>query len=676
MNSNNEIWLTLRDVANIMDVCRRNIQKSLSKYSYKTIAGNGGKQYLILLTSLPNEAQEKYYRLTGNIEEEIKDIDQAENDSIIYSELTGWQKNFVDRYLPLIKTSEGLKGKELKDFLAIYDARGLSYGNFMKVKKAYKENGIEGLIPDWGKNVGSCKINEADFEYFKQLYLKEGGPSLMSCWYGTRGFAIKNDDGIVPDEYPSPVTFLRKLRTECPAGAIFLARNGQKRYNKKFSSFISRRYDEIAAGAVWVSDHRQLDQAVIDILPEDPATDIKRYLSYYGTNHQGKKNKPVFPWITVWRDFKTGKWLGWDIYPDSPNSDHIFQAFYNAANKFGIPEQILIDNGKDYRSKDFAGGRNAYKLQLDEKKIDSMMNLLNITVHYAKPYNAQAKPIERDFKIWKEWMDKQLPGYRGGNVVERPEKLLQEIHQNKLMDVEELKKAAEYFIAEILHKYPGKGKNLNGMSRDEAFYKEFKGLNKVTPEALKLFCMRTSQVLTIGRNGLTINRNYNLYYWGEWMQGRKGIKVYMRRDPEKYQEAWCFNVADDQYLGKAYLNAWDSPALVNDDLSKQQLAGLIKARNQELKIMESYLPTANIEPQEILHNMALGLASTKTEPELKENKIILNTVMDGVNKIAKEMEKTGTYASIPAVQAPAKKKIFLFESEKRAAENSSSSDII
>ena len=46
---------------------------------------------------------------------------------------------------------------------------------------------------------------------------------------------------------------------------------------------------------------------------------------------------------------------------------------------------------------------------------------LNVKVHFALPYNAQTKPIERDFLKIKELLSKHCVGYRGGNVVERPE---------------------------------------------------------------------------------------------------------------------------------------------------------------------------------------------------------------------------------------------------------------
>lgn len=61
-----------------------------------------------------------------------------------------------------------------------------------------------------------------------------------------------------------------------------------------------------------------------------------------------------------------------------------------------------------------------------------MLAELNIEVHFALPYNAQTKPVERDFLKIKEILSKHFIGYRGGNIVERPQKLAKEIKSEKL----------------------------------------------------------------------------------------------------------------------------------------------------------------------------------------------------------------------------------------------------
>ena len=170
---------------------------------------------------------------------------------------------------------------------------------------------------------------------------------------------------------------MRKLHRDIPQRSICLARKGPTYWNRRFGVYIERDYSSIKCGKVWVSDHAQIDIACFD-----------------------ENGNVVFPWVTAWRDYKSGKWLGWLLQTGSPNSDHIFQTFYYAVEKYGLPEDVIIDNGKDYRCKDFAGGRRQIRIETDKARTTSMLDELNVCVNFALPYNAQTKPIERDFLLF------------------------------------------------------------------------------------------------------------------------------------------------------------------------------------------------------------------------------------------------------------------------------------
>ncbi len=118
-------------------------------------------------------------------------------------------------------------------------------------------------------------------------------------------------DRYIPNDKPKRKTFYKKI----PYNKILeCITNGTKHCNKekkfktgkKEGSYIPRDYLKIKAGSCWVSDHAQIDVAV----------------DFNGTTY--------FPWVTVFRDVKTSKWLGWFLHLDAPNSDHIFQTFYYA----------------------------------------------------------------------------------------------------------------------------------------------------------------------------------------------------------------------------------------------------------------------------------------------------------------------------------------------------------
>ena len=378
------------------------------------------------------------------------------------------------------------------------------------------------------------------------------------------------------------MAFKRRLDKEIPEQSIYLARNGQAAWNRKYNNYIDRDYSTITCNQVWVSDHAQIDVACYD-----------------------EKNKVVFPWVTVWRDYKSGKWLGWILQTGNPNYDLIFQSFYYAVEEFGLPKDVIIDNGKDYRSKDFAGGRKPcvksgrralsktlspqpidsdvrvsegnstgakgrknFKIETNKNKTSAMLKELNVNVHFALPYNAQTKPVERDFLKIKELLSKHCVGYRGGNVVERPEKLAKEIKDGKIMKFEDFKEIFDKTIINILNKKPSNGKNLNGKCPDELFYEEFKEKITTSKDALKLFCSRTSNTYTIGKNGVKDSKLQTTYR-SDWMINKKGTKVYLRRDIKNYKVAWVFNAENDEFIGKA--EAFKSVAALHaDEISKDE----------------------------------------------------------------------------------------------------------
>lgn len=160
--------------------------------------------------------------------------------------------------------------------------------------------------------------------------------------------------GISRYEFPCHATFKRRLEREVPEQSIYLARYGESAWNRKYGNYIDRDYSTVICGEAWVSDHAQIDVACL--------------------NSDGSV---VFPWVTAWRDYKSGKWLGWILQCGHPNSDHIFQSFYYAVEKYGLPKDVIIDNGKDYRSKDFAGGRK-FKIEADEFKTTCMLEELSV----------------------------------------------------------------------------------------------------------------------------------------------------------------------------------------------------------------------------------------------------------------------------------------------------------
>ena len=501
---------------------------------------------------------------------------------LLYRQLPDYARRQVDKYLPLIKETVGMTSAETKKAISEWNKENPKLATTSRslrhAKKRYRERGIEGLAARHGHGAGRTIVKKEWLEYFKSLYLKEGAPSAHSCWLITRGkFSAEKS-------FPVFRTFVYQLRRRMPEESIYFARHGEGAWNRKYGMYIERDYSNIRCGEVWVSDHAQVDVAV-----------------------SGADCKVHFPWVTAWRDYKSGKWLGWLIHFESPNSDHIFQSFYYACRDSGIPKHVYIDNGKDYRSKDFAGGRKkAVKISVDEQSTRSICGMLDISVHFCLPYNAQAKNIERDFLKVKEHFSKHLPGYRGGHVKERPEILQKEIRQGKIFGFEEFCKLFNAHIVYNLNRASSRGRNLNGLCPDELYEREARN-ELVSDDALSILCMRISGNLTIGRNGVRDSKR-KVDYFSEWMMGMKGRKVYLRRDPSDMEVAWVFDAAGDEYLGRGY-RVEGIPAIVVGEEQRAALAGAMADKRAARKIAKAYASDVReIPPLEKVANMAVGNA--------------------------------------------------------------------
>lgn len=649
---NHDIWLSLSEVHQLTKIPLRTLRMKCSSNAWTTrqITGNGGKQYQINLNSLPEKYIKKYIRMR-----ESKAVAVVKEDTALalqtLSETENSKRKSLKKWAQILIETANMKGSQLVNWIEIYNINHpndqISYKRLLAVRKEVSEKGPTALLNQYHYNKDNTKIPEDVFEYFARTYLKEGAPSQSSCHLEAFGYAVNQGYQYSWDAFPHRTTFMRIFNKRYNVGAQFMARYGESRWNQKYGNFVNRYHLE-PAGSVWISDHHQIDVCVFD-----------------------EKGAPCFPWVTAWKCSKTNKWLGWFVHSAAPNSDHIFHAFYLAALEYGIPEHILIDNGKDYRSKDFAGGRTMSgksRVEVDEKSASSLMIFLGIIPHFSLPYNAQTKTIERDFRTLKEIFSKHMVGYRGGDVVERPERLPEEIRKKQIMGIQEFLKLFDRFIIEVFNQYPSNAKELNGRSPDEVFAQEFTKKRTITKDALKLFCMRTSSAKMIRKNGIEDSElGEKIYYWDEWMSAYQGNpqKVYMRRDPKKWQEAWVFDAETDKYLGMAYVMK-NVPFLADTDIQKQDLKEALQIKARHKKMTSSMINVKPVDPLTYISNMTTAVSSISKKANINITvKDVTPTKLDHVIREREKKEKQGTAdISMLVPKKQEKKKIYLFESDK------------
>ena len=317
------------------------------------------------------------------------------------------------------------------------DQRGISKCRVYAWVKAHQQGGIRALVPGWYSRTSNGPSIAQDFwELFEPIYLDESRPSLEQAYRQAEALALANDI-----EIPHIAKVRRRVEL-IPEAIRIRHRYGKKASDDKSVPHMMLDVSKLPANSWWISDHHQ-----VDILCRD------------------ERGRLVFPWVTVFQDWRSRMWVGWCVHTN-PNTDTILLAFARAVREYGLPEHVKVDNGKDYRSALVTGGWQQLRLEIDQVRAKSVMGLFDLDVRFAKPFNAKAKPIERTFRIVKEWFSKMFESYRGGNVLEKPERLKEfQAHPERCPTVAELDVLFAGFVNDVYNRMPCRGNGAHGKPR-------------------------------------------------------------------------------------------------------------------------------------------------------------------------------------------------------------------
>ena len=660
------MYINIKDVANKVGISVRGVRKRIieGKIQARKIKVNGGESYEIEIDSLPDNEQKFFLEKS---EKPAKKNEIKIDTDFDIARVRDFNRKKAMKYAHILSECEGLKGKELEEWVEVWNKTKpeyeTSYKSIMRMRLEIKESGKGAIVGQYGKNEGWSVVKDEWLEDFKSFYLTQNQSTLANAHLMTLANAYLKENSISASNFPSINSFKRQLEKNVSKSFIYFSRYGEAAWNRKFATFIQRDWTMVRPGQVWISDHHQIDIGSFD-----------------------ENGKPVFAWLTVWIDARTLKWLSWSLHKESPNSDHIFQTFYMACVEYGIPEYIYIDNGKDYRCLDFAGGRrNIAKVKVDvnEAETKSICFFLGIIVKFATPYRAQSKTIERTFKTLVSKCVKELEGYRGNSIKNRPENLQKQIKSKKLMTFEELEPLVTDYITNVYNKTASNGEILGGKSPDELFYSEeyikrVLGEPESHKDKLKILCMRVSGEKQISRNGFCdISLGKPLYYWGEWMVNYKfdGKLYYLRRDSQNYNVAYVFESATNSFIGKAFLDervAAITELSDNPDFEKAKLKEKISEEKRELKFHRD----RSNEMKRYSGFDKMGFMKTATKMRQKPIKkqvkevVINNSLMNDVIEYnhKKEIDVAEVFSKLNQNQPKTIKKLKMFEFEVNEAE--------
>lgn len=470
----------------------------------------------------------------------------------------------------------------------------------------YKTAGLTGLVDTRGTGGKTVTISPAAWELFKSMYLAAQQLSAKTCW---QNICFINTDRDKHWKIPGLQSMYRLVDSAIPMPVKVLLREGRAAYDAKCAPYINIDPDSIAPGAVFVGDHHQFNCWI---------------------RHRGSW---IRPWITAWLDMRSRCVVGFYITP-TPNQTTILQAFKRAAEKYGPPEGVKIDNGRDYDSELFTGTTKVRRRKIkagmiDERMVTGLYAMMDISVSFSIRYHPQSKCIERWFDTLDRQFTKTIATYCGKDSARKPEKLNEQLQRqtviNSAYDLESFDSALiGYIDAYNNTAHTGRGMD----SRSPAAVMATRTSRRMLAEGVLDLLMRVwSGELTVGKNGV---RFKNIFF-GQFepaLLSHQGKKVRLAYDPDDLRQVWVYDAATLKLICIA-----DQARLAGyaDPVSEDYLRLAMRQKSRAVKAAKAYADsrlTANMDLTDLTIRAMADAAEQRPEPERPAAIRPLPTVFD------------------------------------------------
>lgn len=536
------IWLEVEQVEQL-GVSRSTIYRRVRADEWRSRQQNGRQQ--IALEALPDKVQARYWsRRNGKQVQPVRDFDQGSNR--LSPEV---RAHVIAAHVELLQHWASLPRDAKRDY---YDGpmaerwgdvpieakafdhlvRLPAYNGLYRLWKRVQEQGPQAVLGYLSKRrveAGTTLCAEAQ-GFVSKLWLIDQARTMRIVYRAYRQQAKRSGWEVL-----SYATVARHLKS-LPRDVVARARQGQREFSNASAPYLPRDMGSFAVGELLVGDHHQFDVFVRDA-----------------------KGKATRPWLTGWQDQRTRALPGWHICW-TPNSKTITHAFVHAimpkrrpeyALMCGLPTGVLIDNGRDYRSK--ALQRDDKLSESDQQTLKGLFPGLGLETRYARAYNPKDKTIERFFRDVALDFSASMPGYCGSSPDTKPERLEHELAAHKawregkrndtpLMTIEELTERFEKWLFrwhQRAHAGLSDGRDLAPLD----VYR-LEGKPRAVPSDKALyFLLCEGWTRSIQKAGLSL---LNGWYWAEALAARPlGERVAVRLDPEESGRAYVFTLTGE-----------------------------------------------------------------------------------------------------------------------------------
>lgn len=581
------MWITVQKAAELLNQSERAVQLGCQrkKYACRCIdgIGRGGKQYEVLLESLPGIARMRYYGVPLVMNEERpngcshKQWSEAEHKAriVVEYQTSGLSVDgFIEWY------NENFSPEKL-----------LNRQRLFTYQKKFKKGGVAALVDNRGGATGGVQISEEVWEYFYSIFMTQQKRSVAYCYDKTKKH--------FPDiPFPSVSSFERKVR-KIDRYSLIYYREGEKALADLLPS-MERDKSSISSNDIWFSDHHRMDVFV--------------------KNNNGK-GKPFRPWLTVFFDARSNKVISFISRKESPNSYVIKKCLRIGIEAFGVPKEVYFDNGKDYRSKQF-----------DNDFPYSIVKQLGINCIHATPYHGQAKTVERFFGIVADQFAKSFDTYCGADNKNRPEQM--RISDEKIKKIaptlDEFNSYFQSWVEEYNNK-PNGGAFMDGDSPNVVYARNLKHKVKVNQDALDMMCA-TVNIRTVHKNGVSV---WNSNYYNTKLIPYLQRKVIVRNSPENIDKVFIFDM-ENNYICEAAAKV----VTAYRDTSESDFAEAKRQQKEVRKHIKKYAPKRNIGVHELIAVNQAEEIATDYDAKIPETELVNIQTEKAVSELKKGRENS------------------------------------
>ena len=341
------------------------------------------------------------------------------------------KSDFLDLAKEFIKVHKGEygKGQALKRFLKAFNGgligqdvreklrRGaISKSTFYGWRQAYRRGGLAGLLEGYGN--GGCRIPPVFQEEIKKLIWQNHLCRYQDILDDLRVLFPGARD--LP-HYSTIRAYAREYKTDNWA-ALVMKHEGQKGLRDRNMQVALGRAD---ADLTAPNQRWELDTTVADVFTKRKIKDVVLRTG------DGKRCKIIAVFEVFSRALKF-------YLVEKETALMVGLCFRDCIITWGLPEEVIIDNGKPYKNRRFM----------------SFVRANGISLILSIPGNPVQKPhVERGFRTLSEKLFRRLPGFSGNSVANRPNEIEVKYSMAELQEI--MDRWVENVYMETVHRSTG-----------------------------------------------------------------------------------------------------------------------------------------------------------------------------------------------------------------------------